>query len=87
VGFQGLFAKGEGESLNINELGRYWYAICRRQSGGALPQVYVVDWYRGYGATTVLHLGRKLAGPMCTAFSSAHQPQRRSTSNDMRALW
>jgi hypothetical protein len=40
----------------------------------------LVDWYRGYGATTPLHLGRKLAGPLCTAFSSARQPQRLSTS-------
>jgi len=46
-----------------------------------------VDWYRGYGATTPSHLGRKLAGPLCTAFSSACRPQRRSTSSDMRALW
>jgi len=41
-----------------------------------------VDWYR-YGATTPSHLGRKLAGPLCTAFSSACQPQRLSTSSDM----
>jgi len=47
----------------------------------------LVDWYRGYGATTPSHLGRKLASPLCTAFSSARQPQRRSTSSDMRALW
>jgi len=46
----------------------------------------LVEWYRGYGATTPSHLGRKLAGPLCTAFSSARQPQKRSTSNDMRAL-
>jgi len=32
--------------------------------------------YRGYGATTPSHLGRKLAGPLCTAFSSARRPQR-----------
>jgi len=49
-------------------------------------RVRLVDWYRGYGATTPSHLGRKLAGPLCTAFSSARQPQRRSTSSDMRAL-
>ena len=46
----------------------------------------LVDWYRGYGATTPSHLGRKLAGPLCTAFSSARQPQRCSVSSDMRAL-
>jgi len=46
----------------------------------------LVDWYRGYGATTPSHLGRKLAGPLCTAFGSARQPQRRFTSSDMRAL-
>jgi len=46
-----------------------------------------VDWYRGYGATTPSHLGRKLAGPLCTTFSSGRRPQRRSTSSDMRALW
>ena len=45
-----------------------------------------VDRYRGYGATTPLHLGHKLAGPLCTAFSSARQPQRRSMSSNMRAL-
>jgi len=43
----------------------------------------MLDWYRGYGATTLPHLGRKLAGPLCTAFSSARQPQRRSMSSDM----
>jgi hypothetical protein len=47
----------------------------------------LVDWYRCYGATTPSHLGRKLAGPLCTAFSSARQTQRRSTSSDMTALW
>jgi len=31
----------------------------------------LVDCYRGYGATTPPPLGRKLAGPLCTAFSSA----------------
>ena len=46
----------------------------------------LVDWYCGYEATTQSHLGRKL-GPLCTAFSSARRPQRRSTSSDMRALW
>jgi hypothetical protein len=46
-----------------------------------------VDWYRGYGATTPSHLGHKLAGPLCIAFSSVRQPQRRSTSSDMRAPW
>jgi hypothetical protein len=45
-----------------------------------------VAWYRSYGATTQSHLGHKLPGPLCTAFSSARQPQRRSTSSDMRAL-
>jgi len=45
--------------------------------------IRLVDWYRGYGSTTPSHLGRKLAGPLCTAFSSAHQPQRRSTSSGM----
>jgi hypothetical protein len=54
---------------------------CYLMTGG------LVDWYRGYGATTPSHLGRKLAGSLCTAFSSARQPQRRSTSSDMRALW
>jgi len=54
---------------------------CYLMTGG------LVDWYRGYGATTPSHLGRKLAGPLCTTFSSARQPQRRSTSRDMRALW
>jgi len=52
----------------------------------ALSVVRLVDWYRGYGATTPSHLGRKLVGPLCTAFSSVRQPQRRSTSSDMRAL-
>jgi len=47
----------------------------------------IVDWYCGYGATTPSHLGHKLAGPLCTAFSSACQPQRHPTSSDMRALW
>ena len=47
----------------------------------------LVDWYRGYGDTTRSHLGRKLTGPLCTAFSSARQNQWRSTSSDMRALW
>jgi len=47
----------------------------------------MVDWYCGYRATTPSHLGRKLAGPLCTAFSSARRPQRHSTSSDMRALW
>jgi hypothetical protein len=51
-----------------------------------LSSARLVDWYRGYRATTPSHLGRKLAGPLCTAFSSARQPQRRSTSSDMRAL-
>jgi len=43
----------------------------------------MVDWYHGYGATTPSHLGRKLAGPLCTAFSSARQARRRSMSSDM----
>jgi len=30
----------------------------------------MVDWYRGYGATAPSHLGRKLAGSLCTALSS-----------------
>ena len=47
----------------------------------------LADWYRGYGATTPSHLGRKLACSLCTAFSSARQPQTRSTSSDMRAIW
>ena len=47
------------------------------------PARRLVDWYRGYGATTPSHLGRKLAGPLCTAFSSARRPQRRSSSSDM----
>jgi hypothetical protein len=50
-------------------------------------EVELVDWYRGYGATTPSHLGRKPAAPLCTAFSSARQPQRRCTSSDMTALW
>jgi len=37
-----------------------------------------VDWYRSYGVTTPSHLGHKLAGPLCTAFSSVRQPQWRS---------
>jgi len=45
-----------------------------------------IDRYHGYGATTPSHLGRKLAGPLCTAFSSARQPQRRSMSGSMSAL-
>jgi hypothetical protein len=44
-----------------------------------------VNWYRGYGATTPSCLGRKLAGPLYTAFSSARQPQTRSTSSNMVA--
>jgi hypothetical protein len=52
-----------------------------------LPWGRLVDWYRGYGATTPLHLGRKLASPLCTAFSSARRPRTRSMSSDMRALW
>jgi len=53
-----------------------------------VPAVWgrLVDWCRGYGATTPSHLGRKLAGPLCTTLSSAHQPQRRSTSSDMSPL-
>jgi hypothetical protein len=46
-------------------------------------QIYTqpnVDWYRGYGAITPSHPGCKLAGPLCTAFSSARQPQRRHES-------
>jgi hypothetical protein len=46
----------------------------------------LVDWYCGYGATTTSHLGLKVAGPLWTAFNSGCQPQRRSTSSDMRAL-
>jgi hypothetical protein len=67
---------------------RLWRSI---QSVLVLRELYqgvrLVDWRRGYGATTPSHPGRKLAGPLCTAFSSARQPQRRSTKSDMRALW
>jgi len=31
--------------------------------------------HRSYGATTPSHLGRKLAGPLCNAFSSAFDPR------------
>ena len=36
----------------------------------------LVDWYRVYGATTPSHLGRKLAGPLCTVFSTAFHVNR-----------
>jgi hypothetical protein len=45
-----------------------------------------VDWGRGYGATTLSHLGLLGTGPLCTAFSSARHLQRRFTSSDTRDL-
>jgi hypothetical protein len=46
----------------------------------------MVDWGRGYGATTPSHLGLLGTGPLCTAFSSARHLQRCFTSSDMRDL-
>jgi hypothetical protein len=54
---------------------------------GGRGEERLTDWYCDYGATTPSHLGHKLTGPLCTAFSSARQPHRRSTSSDMRTLW
>jgi hypothetical protein len=38
----------------------------------------LVDWYRGYGASTPLHLGRKLAGPLCTTPEALHVKRHES---------
>jgi hypothetical protein len=46
----------------------------------------LVEWYRGFGATTPSHLGRKLAGPLYTAFSSARQATRQPSGNEERKL-
>jgi hypothetical protein len=46
----------------------------------------MVDWSRGYGATTLSQLGLYDTGPLCNAFSSARHLQRRYTLSDMRDL-